>query len=176
MEDKRGRSRSYEWANTDGPGIRWYVSALEELHERVFDQIEDLSEEELSFVAPESQISMGWLVTHLISSDVNWIERLSGQSRPAWLSKGPLSQLRRYGEVQPSFGSPDSLIDEGRRAWTEWGKQILLGGVSPSDETGAGPLPTAGAVLSHLIWHWSFHSGHIGLVRLQAGGEYEWTF
>jgi hypothetical protein len=30
-------------------------------------------------------------------------------------------------------------------------------------------------VLMHLTWHWIYHSGHIGLVRLEWGSDYEWT-
>jgi hypothetical protein len=30
-------------------------------------------------------------------------------------------------------------------------------------------------VLGHLIWHWSYHSGHIGAVTLELGYEYHWT-
>ena len=34
---------------------------------------------------------------------------------------------------------------------------------------------TAKQLIMHEIWHWIFHSGHIGLTRLLWGSEYDWT-
>ncbi|MDA3948167.1 MAG: hypothetical protein PF508_02985 [Spirochaeta sp.] len=29
--------------------------------------------------------------------------------------------------------------------------------------------------LTHMQWHWTHHSGHTGLLRLQRGDDYVWT-
>ena len=176
MEDRVGRGRTYGWATDNGPGMGWYISALDELHERVYDQIADLTESELMFAAPESRITIGWLTAHLISGEVRWIQRHSGRTPPDWLDSSSLARIRPYGEEQPSYGTADELIAAGRRVWNEWSRPILASGIAPTDATEGGALTAVGEVLMHLVWHWSFHSGHIGLVRLQAGGEYEWTF
>ena len=31
-------------------------------------------------------------------------------------------------------------------------------------------------VMAHLAWHWTYHSGQIGLLRMFAGYDYTWTF
>jgi hypothetical protein len=37
-------------------------------------------------------------------------------------------------------------------------------------------IRTAEQVFMHLIWHWTYHSGHIGLLALLSGRDYVWTF
>ncbi|MFP4377783.1 MAG: hypothetical protein ACLFP4_12135 [Spirochaetales bacterium] len=75
------------------------------------------------------------------------------------------------------FDQIAELISLGRRLSVEHTLPALRG-VRDTDPpvVAETPLGTADQVLRHLIWHWSFHSGHIGLVRLQLGGEYEWVF
>jgi uncharacterized damage-inducible protein DinB len=36
---------------------------------------------------------------------------------------------------------------------------------------------TVRGVLMHLVWHWTYHSGQVGLLRrLWGQGRYKWTF
>jgi uncharacterized damage-inducible protein DinB len=35
---------------------------------------------------------------------------------------------------------------------------------------------TVRGVLWHLIWHWTYHSGQVGLLRRLWGSRYKWTF
>jgi uncharacterized damage-inducible protein DinB len=35
---------------------------------------------------------------------------------------------------------------------------------------------TPRGVLMHLVWHWTYHSGQIGLLRALWGSGYNWTF
>jgi uncharacterized damage-inducible protein DinB len=35
---------------------------------------------------------------------------------------------------------------------------------------------TVRGVLMHLIWHWTYHSGQVGLLRRQWGARYQWMF
>jgi uncharacterized damage-inducible protein DinB len=35
---------------------------------------------------------------------------------------------------------------------------------------------TPRGVLMHLVWHWTYHSGQIGLLRESWGSGYNWTF
>ena len=176
MVTKEGRGRVYGWAREEQPGVSWYLAALDELHERVYDQIVDLDEAALGFRAPGSEITIGWLVVHLISGEADWVARLSGSPLPGWLASAPpIRAIRPYGERQPDFGSAGMLIELGRQTLDTWTRPVLRGRAT-WDATVSGALPAVGDVLAHLVWHWSFHSGHIGLVRLQSGSEYEWRF
>jgi uncharacterized damage-inducible protein DinB len=176
METKQGRGRVYGWGEGEQPGTGWYLDALGELHERVYDQIRDLPDDALAFVAPKSQMTIGWLVVHLISGEAEWVARLTGSALPGSLASAPpIRAIRPYGETQPGFGSAKDLIELGTHAFETWTRPEA-GRLDSREAASAGPLATVGDVLSHLVWHWSFHSGHIGLVRLQWGSEYEWRF
>lgn len=164
-------------AEANQPGsMRWYVGALHEMRERVFDQASDLTAAELAFVAPSSQISIGWLLMHMTAGEARWVGRLTGSELPGWLESAPAwKTIRPYGEVQPAFGEAADIIAFSRRIFDEWTAPSLL----PLEPDHPGPHPTlntAAAVTVHLVWHWNYHSGQLGLIRLQAGSEYDWTF
>ena len=38
------------------------------------------------------------------------------------------------------------------------------------------PFDNLDACLQHLAWHWTYHSGQIGLLRKFLGHEYQWQF
>jgi hypothetical protein len=69
------------------------------------------------------------------------------------------------------------MVEMCRRIRRHFTVPALRNGPDLDAETGArkGP-PTVRAGLMHLIWHWTYHSGHIGLIRQLWGSEYNWTF
>ena len=52
----------------------------------------------------------------------------------------------------------------------------VLEDIDAEIDGGSRPL-TARGVLMHLVWHWTYHSGQVGLLRRQWGElRYQWTF
>ena len=183
---RKGRPRRYRlevdgaYAAIADAEVARYAVALAELRERAWDQIVDLPPEAINFVAPGTTLSIGWVAAHLAHGEADWITRVTGTPPPAAVRDHPdYARFTPYGSVPTEFGPADSLVELGRLVEREITLPALAGAV------GAGgldrpvpdqPLETLGEVLAHLLWHWSFHSGHLGLVRLQWGGEYDWTF
>jgi hypothetical protein len=71
-------------------------------------------------------------------------------------------------------GEPPELIAVCRRVRDDVTLPYLKG-VQDIDEARMGDGTTVRGVLMHLTWHWIYHSGHIGLVRLEWGSDYTWT-
>ena len=81
------------------------------------------------------------------------------------------------GDLSPYSNNATNLIalcDQVRQ-------QITLPGLSQVQDLEA-PLKndprqmTVRSVLWHLIWHWTYHSGQVGLLRRLWGSRYKWTF
>ena len=150
-----------------------------ELAERVFDQIEDLPQEAMDFTAPKTGLSIGKLVVHLAWAECQWIRRVTGEETPAELSTLlQAGKLETIYEPLPTSRSALELITLCRRVQRE----VTLPSLSPLEKPNAeisiqrGQLPkTVIGVLMHLLWHWTYHSAHIGLIRLQWGSDYVWT-
>ena len=186
LGDKRGRARRYDFACADdyrNEFLGYSISALDELLERVVDQIEDLPGEGFEFRPEGVWFSLGWLPLHLAVSEYNQIHKIArglGQDA-AELDSAFLAQLR-YGDLHADGSIPEHLCDAGlmvdamrrvRREVTEPFCKII----SDPDQRlrGEESLTTPRNVIMHQMWHWTFHSGHIGLLRLQWGSDYEWT-
>lgn len=179
-ETKTGRPRRYTLAPC--PGIAnaeaaEYAAALGELRERVYDQIVDLPDEAINFVAPGTPLSIGWLATHLALGEADWMSRIAQAAVPASILAHPDARLfTPYGSAPATFGHAGRLIELGRLVESEATLPTLAALESLDRQTGHAALTTARKAVTHLLWHWSFHSGHIGLIRLQWGSEYEWNF
>ena len=79
MTTKRGRRRSYIVHKLDGfhnEEVAAAASYLDELRERVFDQIVDLPSDALNFVAGETKLSIGRLGLHLGWGELNRMKEL----------------------------------------------------------------------------------------------------
>jgi uncharacterized damage-inducible protein DinB len=180
-EGKDGRLRRYDLKPFPGAAtaeIGEYVAVLEELGERVFDQISDLPEEALAFVPEGSYLSIGKLVLHLVSGEARGVSRITGQEIPpdlaAELSGGGRDQLGRPLEKSRTAAE---LIALGRRVREEM-TQPHLSRVTDLDapiQVDRGPN-TVKQMLMQLIWHSIYHSGHIGLTRLLWGSDYNWRY
>ena len=185
---KTGRPRRYDLrpaADATGGEAGGYLSALDELSERVFDQISDLSGEALSYLPPGSYLSIGKLVRHMAGAESGWITRLSGCAIPPELARA----LEHAGRSELATAESPPLDASGlialcRRVREEVTRPVLTGPIdldAPMHErirSGSGPVgpSTARQAVMHILWHWVYHSGHIGLTRLLWGSEYDWTF
>ena len=180
-KSKISRPRRYDlrpvagFANQD---VALAVAALDELLERALDQFDDLPQEALNFVQQGTPLTIGALVVHLAWAEAGWVKALTGCVIPDELN----AQLE-----------PGSLVPEGegitttqpaaelaalcRRVRAEIGYPALAT-ITDADavtETPQYPMTPRG-VLMHLIWHWTYHSAHIGLLRELWGSDYTWTF
>jgi len=178
MQEKTGRERHLIFRDTDftDPGTRWMFGMLLELGERVLDQVEHLPAAVLNTAPAGSYLTPARVVVHLVANDLRLLSPLLGPfEAPDYAAdarktaaadlitmdtKGidPVDLLRRHLVFQRSLvherGRAPGLLEE------------------PVEHPAAA---TKRDLLGHLIWHWSFHSGHIGAVTLEMGYEYLWT-
>jgi len=177
---KSGRPRHYPGLPLEGfaaAEVGYHAAHLAEFRERVYDQIDDLSLDAINFTAPASTLSIGWLAVHLVGGELRWMSRLSGVPIPETIKKDEnFARMTPYGQPPNTFGSADELVAFGQRTFAEFTVPLIRGLPGLSAPTSEGPLKTIGEVLRHLQWHWTYHSGQIGLIRLQWGSEYDWSF
>jgi uncharacterized damage-inducible protein DinB len=178
LERKKGRQRRYDVAALDGfrdQTVAWLAAALDELRERVYDQVIHLPQEAVDYVAAATGLSVGRLLLHLGWAEANWIRRLSGNDGPedlrATLAAGALESFR---EAPPRTGPAAALVALCRRVRDEVTVPWLRIVAEPDAKVMEDGSSTRG-VLMHLCWHWVYHSGHIGLLSFEAGYDYEWT-
>jgi uncharacterized damage-inducible protein DinB len=178
MEMKKGRARRYGlpplpgFANRD---IARLASGLDELRERVYDQVSHLPAAALDYVAGATQLSVGRLMLHLGWAEVNWMRRLGAPPAPADLAATlDAGALESFPHAPPRAPSAAALVGLCRRVRDEVSLPFLKTVADP-DAARLDDGSTARGVLLHLTWHWIFHSGHIGLLSFEAGYDYEWT-
>jgi uncharacterized damage-inducible protein DinB len=186
--DKVGRPRRYDLrAEEDAADVTvgYALAALEEALARVEDQIADLPPEALTWTPAKSALSIGALVVHMAWAEAGWVARLTGVAVPAELD----AQLQPAGRAVPAGEAPPSAAytAEGltalcRRVRAEVTRPALSAlpdagaRVAPGEGSGAARPLTPQGVLMHLIWHWTYHSGQVGLLRELWGADYTWTF
>jgi len=178
---KQGRPREYgirplpDFADEQ---VALAAAAIDELRARVIDQVEDLPLEALRYVAPGTTLTIAALVAHLVWAEIGWVERVTRTTPPADLRAAvdPAGGgLARGAGVVPDMDAAGliSLCRESRDAYTV----PALVDLDDIEQVLDGDRPmTPRAVLMHLIWHWTYHSAHIGLIREQWGSGYAWTF
>ena len=177
---KQGRPRRYPSAPLEGfadSDVGYHAAEIEELHERTYDLIIDLPVSAINFVAPNSALSIGWLATHMIVAEALRVSRMTEQPIPEAVTTEPnYATFTPYGTPLKHFGSGESIVALGRMVLSEYTLPVLRTVSSVDLSTGFDPLPTLREVFRHLAWHWTYHAGQIGLIRLQWGSDYEWRF
>lgn len=177
---KKGRPRRYDLRPPDGFADRELglaVAWLRELAERVYDQIEDLPLGALDFLPAGTTLSISRLTLHMAWAEVNWVRRLAGvEPSPALWADLQNASLDTF-TIPPKGGrEAASLIEACRRAQDEYSAPALRGvrDIDAGRPIGDSVVTVRG-VMSQLAWHWTYHSGQIGLLRLLWGSDYEWT-
>jgi uncharacterized damage-inducible protein DinB len=178
---KIGRPRRYDlrpvtgFANAD---VALAVAALDELLERTLDQFDDLPQEALNFAPQATPLTIGALVIHLAWAEMGWVERIAPASVPDDL-RARLDPGRKVprGEAVTSAETASDLTTLCRRVRAEvtYPALALITDATVVIDDPQRPL-TARGVLMHLIWHWTYHSAHIGLLRELWGSDYTWMF
>lgn len=175
-----GRPRRYAlkppagFANSE---LAHAVAQLQELSERVCDQIVDLPADALDFTAQDTPLSITMLVLHMAWAEAWWTQRISGVRIPGSLSREiRKGSLDRIGESPASGFDAATLIGICRRVQSEY-SQPRLAEIEDIDEVQEkeGFTFSVRGVIGQLAWHWSYHSGQIGLLRLLWGSDYQWT-
>lgn len=177
---KTGRPRRYDLSAPGGfvnRDVALGAAFLQELAARVYDQTEDLPQEGLDYVPAESGLSIGWLVLHMAWAEARWIGLATGaRLDPALERRLAAGDLERYGQAPEPAGEASSLIAICRRVQEEFSLPALRTQAEPDREMQRGGLiVTLRGVLQQLAWHWTYHSGQIGLIRLLWGSDYQWT-
>lgn len=160
------------------PEIGYAIAALDELSERLFDLIADLPREALDFVPPGTTNSIAMLTIHMAWAEAGWISRVTGTRLPPELKTLVAPGAQDASGELPPFSSGAELLTElcGRVR-----REVTLPALSSLHDVDAEvrdqrrPMTVRG-VLMHLIWHWTYHSGQVGLLRRLWGARYRWTF
>lgn len=175
-----GRPRRYDFAPADGfahRDVALAVAALDELLARLDDLISDLPDEALHFAPLDDSNTIAMLTLHMAAGEAGWISRVTGQETPAEL-KGLLAggSQDRTGNLPASKPDRERLARACRdvRALTK----ERLAALSDPDRTvdADGRTISVRGVLMHQIWHWTYHTGQVGLLRRLHGTRYQWTF
>jgi uncharacterized damage-inducible protein DinB len=181
MIERKGRPRRYALDPASGiPNRELARSAarLIELSERVLDQIEDLPDPAMDASPDGTGLSIGRLALHLAWAEMSWIGRLTGIEVPAHLAEelAP-GALETFSGPPPASGGAARfrpLFAALRESCTLPGLRAISDPFEKRESRGL-RIDAAG-VAEHLAWHWTYHSGHIGLLRMLAGYDYTWTF
>lgn len=158
-----------------------YAAMLDELRARVIDQIGNLPEEAMSYQPENTDLSIAVLVVHLVWAEAGWIQNMTGCQAPPALREmiDPVGSALPAERVPPhvEMGKEElvSLCEHIAKNYTilalrdsdiQLDTVIFLGTQSM----------TPRGIFHHLLWHWTYHSGQIGLIAEQWGGGYTWTF
>lgn len=176
-----GRPRRYDIRPPEGfanQEAAYVAAALDELSERAFDLIVDLPQDALDFVPEGATNSMAMLVTHMAWAEASWVSRIASvQLAP------DLEQSLRPGRQGPSGELPSFSASASRltalcqRVRNEVTRPALAlvhdVNAEIHDERRS---MSVREVLLHLTWHWTYHSGQVGLLRRLWGTRYRWTF
>jgi hypothetical protein len=116
------------------------------------------------------------LVLHMAWAETWWVRRISGAEVPDSLktaiAKGSLANI---GEPPPTGYDAATLIRICRQVQGEY-SQAQLAGIEDIDTITKkeGITFSVRGVMGQLAWHWIYHSGQVGLLRLLWGSDYQW--
>jgi len=150
---------------------------LRELAERVYDQIVDLPPEALDFSPHDTRLSIGRLTAHLAWAEATWVSRLTGEPIPQDLQgELDIGALTAFDRPSAPAGPAAGLIAFCRRVQESFTGPALsrVADILAPLEAGGRTVNVRG-VVTQLEWHWAYHSGQIGLLRLLWGSDYTWT-
>lgn len=179
MTTKQGRPRRFQLNRAGDPlgaELSFALGMLEELVLRVADQIDHLPPEALNYTGPNSTLSVGRLVLHLAGADLTMLSAAAGLvPDPAWVARLDEGKLAGFADPPLDLSRAPTVL----REYLEFRRAHLLVACRvPGFLDRAVDHPycqTARALLGHLVWHWSYHSGQIGLTAMEAGYDYVWT-
>jgi len=182
MEHRPGRGRRYGIGPVLGfadPDVAYVVALLDELSERLFDLVSDLPQDALDYVPESTTNSIAMLVVHVAWAEASWVSRATGHPVSGDLERSLLpGRQGDSGDLPVSSATAEQLIGYCRAVRHNVTKPTLASveGIDQQLEADGEPA-TLRQVLMHVVWHWIYHSGQVGLLRrLWGGTRYRWTF
>lgn len=181
---KEGRPRKYNLSPIGGVRLErmgWYLAGLDELRCRVADQVCDLPRDALNHVFPEIRLSIGQLLLHLAWAEASWMRRISSRATEAVGSKGLIETLRKgslelFSESPPEVDSAGAVLEVINATRDEITLPTCVHVTNLEAPVADPALTTVEMVMHHLLWHWTYHSGHIGILSFELGFDYTWRF
>ncbi len=173
---KQGRPRNYQIAPAAGLAsaeAAVVVALLDELLERLIDLIADLGEAELHALPEGCANSIQVLVSHMTWAEAHWIEKFTGVPLPdAVRAAMPAEAFARI------EADAERLIANARTVREQYTRPVLSGITDIDAIRTDTPLDAVSVrgVLMHQTWHWTYHTGQVGLLRRMIGRGYQWTF
>jgi uncharacterized damage-inducible protein DinB len=178
---KSGRPRRYDLrpdADIANPEVAQVLAALDELSARLFDLTADLPQQVLDFVPAGATNSIAMLVVHMAWAEAHWVTLATQTPIPNDLR--PLLSAGKQGpsgELSPFSGSAAELL----ALCKDVRERVTKPALTPLQDVDVMILDSTHAmmvrgVLLHVLWHWTYHSGQVGLLRRLAGARYQWTF
>jgi uncharacterized damage-inducible protein DinB len=154
------------------------AAALDELRERLYDMIADLPQEAMDFVPEGATNTIAMLTVHMAWAEATWVAKITGVPIPPELeSRLSPGKQGPSGDLPPLSAGASDLIALCRRVRDEITLPRLsaLADIDAEIPDKTRPM-TARGVLMHLVWHWTYHSGQVGVLRRLWGSRYRWTF
>jgi hypothetical protein len=178
MHEKTGRERQLVFHDTGfgDPGEQWMFGMVLEIGERVLDQVEHLPAAVMNASPAGSYLSPARIVVHLVGNELRELPLVAGPFDPPDYT----ADVQEVTAAELLTMKTDHLDTAAilRKHVAFRRKLILERCHKPGllDEPIDHPLMTTKRdAVGKWIWHWSFHSGHIGAVTLELGYEYVWT-
>lgn len=169
---KTGRGRIYHLTGKY-PSLKTFGNTLESLDElrlRLKDLLEDVPEE-LGKKTPEwTANSIFYLGAHMVWAEQGWIERAVNSQYPVQhvLDSGaPSIETIEKGQLLTALDMVGAQVTYVYLERLEYGEYEF---------TQTGPFVEIGELLQHLYWHYTYHTGQVGLLRQYVGLPYQWNF
>ncbi|MBD3305270.1 DUF664 domain-containing protein [candidate division KSB3 bacterium] len=174
LAPKSGRSRQYAvtpaaaFAHQDAA---YLGAALDELSHRLFDLIEDLGPTVLEAVPANATHSIATLTVHLADAEAIWLSRI-----PESTDALELRTILKQSQQNCPTRAPE-LITLCQRIRAKITIPSLVGRVEiDTPVVQHDKVKSVRQVLLHQLWHWTYHTGQIGLLRRMFGPRYQWNF
>ena len=185
-----GRPRRFPWScnrTFADREVEQLTALMGELVERTVDQVHDLPSDALLFRPNHVWFSIAGLALHMSASEYRQVRHLLPLNRRNGEKDGPQleSQLVEdldHGDIRSDMTVPERLADGQllagimRSVHRDFTIHVCSGVRDADARLGKECLfSTPRDLLAHMNWHWSYHSGQIGLLRLMWGDNYVWT-
>jgi hypothetical protein len=178
MTNKNGRPRQFNFREEGFPdsGSQWMFGMLLELGDRVLDQVEHVPAAVLNAAPEGSYLAPARVVLHLVGTDLRMLPLLVGPfDAPDYQADVQKTTSEDFPTMKTAHLDTVGIL----RRHLAWRSRLIKErGTQPGLLDLAVEHPACATkrdLLGHQIWHWSFHSGHIGAVTLEQGYEYIWT-
>ncbi len=178
MIEKDGRERVYDFSlllPNLGPEETWMIGMLLEVGERMYDQVEHLPSSILNTTPDRTYLSPARVVLHAVGTDFRFLNiMIAGLASPDYSKYLEKTKSEDLTEMETNTIDAIECL---RNHLAFRRKSIIENCIVPDFLNRKVIHPnfsTQRALVGHLIWHWTFHSGHIGAVTLELGYEYNW--